>query len=202
MFIHLVRFPRRGKLHHLAMAQTKLPPHPHVPPPPAEKLNPHYILGEISDNIRDFSELFPQVDLDVLFDQTTAVRRKDVNAEVQIRQFLNAFEKTSTFKDAFNQLDPDTKHKVKAFSSGQSASSIVEKSGFSLPGSPATKHHFRLLDLFDSLFHHHDKDKQKPLTWATDKRNAPIIYEDLDHKLVMKVRFPIDKPAPAMFNEA
>ena len=181
------------------MGETELPPHPQLPTPPAEKLNPHFILGEIRDYIRDFSELFPFVDLDILFDQTTAVRRKNVDAEVQIRQFLKAFKKTSTFKDALQQLDPDTQHKVQAFSDGHSASSITKKSGFGLPASPATQHHFRLLDLFDSLFHHHDKNEaQQPHTTATDTRKPPIIYEDQDHKQVMKVRVPIDELVPAM----
>ena len=201
--IHLiVRFLKAGKLHRLAMAQEELPAHPQLPTPPAEKLNPHFILGEIRDYIRDFSDLFPFVDLDILFDQATAVRRKNVDAEVQVRQFLKAFKKTDTFKDAFQQLDSDTQHKVQAFSDGHSAASVTKKSGFSLPASPATQHHFRLLDLFDSLFHHHDEHKeQQPHGTAKDTRTPPVIYEDQDQRQVMKVWFPIDKPAPAISNE-
>lgn len=41
------------------MPTEELPPYPQLPPPPAEKLNPHFILGEIRDYIRDFMELFP-----------------------------------------------------------------------------------------------------------------------------------------------
>ena len=188
-FIHLiVRFLRTAKVHHLGMAQTELPPHPELPLPPAEKLNPHFILGEIRDYIRDFSKLFPFVDLDILFDQTTAVRRKNVDAEVQIRQFLKAFEKTSTFKDALEQLDPDTQHKVQAFSGGHSAHSVTKKSGFGLPASPATQHHFRLLGMFENLFHHHDEHgKQEAQAQTKDVRKPPVIYEDQDQKQVMKV---------------
>lgn len=76
------------------MSTEDLPPHPQLPAPSAEKLNPHFILGEIRDYIRDFKKLFPYVDLDVLHEQTTTVRRKQVDAETQIRQFLQAFQRT------------------------------------------------------------------------------------------------------------
>lgn len=169
------------------MASTDLPPHPELPTPPAEKLNPHFILGEIRDHIRDFSELFPLVDLNILFNQATDVRRKHVNAETQVRQFLRAFQKTETFKDAFHQLDPDTQRKIQAFIDGQTADSVTKKSGFRLPASPATKHHFRLLDLFHSLFHDHDgKDDEQPLA-IDDQKKLPVIYEDMDRKRIMQV---------------
>jgi len=172
------------------MAQENLPDHPHLSLPPAEKLNPHFILGEIRDNIQDFSNLFPFVDLDILQEQTTAVRRKDVDAETQIRQFLKAFNKTETFRAAFDHLDPDTQKKVQAFTHGQSAEAITKASGFALPPNPATKHHFKLLDLFRSLFHSHAGDTAREATSKADpgRHGPPIIYEDPSHKEIMQVR--------------
>lgn len=172
------------------MTAEELPPHPQLPTPPAEKLNPHFILGEIRDYICDFKELFPFVDLDVLREQTTAVRRKQVDAETQIRQFLQAFKRTQTFKDAFDQLDPDTQKKVRAFSDGKSAQDVTKSKGFELPPSPAVKHHFRLLDIFHSLFHHGRKEDHKAIEQAISAKGvpgAPVIHEDDNDKKVMKV---------------
>ena len=172
------------------MAQESLPDHPQLALPPAEKLNPNFILGEIRDYVQEFSDLFPLVDLDILKDQVTAVRRKNVNAETQIRQFLKAFYKTDTCRDACDQLDPDTQKKVQAFTEGQSADVVTKASGFGLPPSPPTKHHFKLLDLFDSVFHSHDKraDQEPTAKAHGGPQKAPVIYEDADHKEIMQVR--------------
>lgn len=172
------------------MASENVPDHPYLSLPRAENLNPQFILGEIRDNIQDFSELFPFVDLDILKDQTTAVKRKDVDAETQIRQFLKAFNKTDTFRDAFGHLDPDTQKKVQAFTHGQSAEAVTTTSGFALPPSPATKRHFKLLDRFRSLFHSHDGDAARKATAKADAKpqGLPIIYKDPDHKEIMQVR--------------
>lgn len=171
------------------MASETLPEHPELPFPPAEKLNPHFILGEIRDYIQEFSSLFPLVNLDILKDQATDVRRKNVSAEAQIRQFLKAFHKTETFRDAFEQLDPDTQKKVQAFTHGQSAEAVTKASGFGLPPSPATKHHFKLLDLFHSLFRSHDKHGVPEPTVKAEggSHDPPVIYEDADHKEIMQV---------------
>ena len=174
------------------MSKEQLPPYPKLPAPPAEKLNPHFILGEIRDYIRDFKELFPYVDLDIIHEQTTAVRRNQVDAEIQIRQFLKAFKQTETFKNAFGVLDEDTQKKVHAFSEGKSAQEITKQNGFELPPSPAAKHHFQLLDLFHSLFHHDKKQKgngipAEPEGDAKGVLHAPVIYEDALEKKIMKV---------------
>lgn len=175
------------------MASETLPDHPHLSLLPAENLNPRSILGEIRDNIQDFSKLFPFVDLDILKDQTAAVRRKDVNAETQIRQFLKAFSKTETFRDAFDHLDPDTQKKVQAFTHGQSTKAVTTTSGFASPPSPATKHHFKLLDLFRSLFLSHGDAAHKATAKAdSGPREPPIIYEDPGHKEIMQVRILLD----------
>lgn len=162
-----------------------------MPFPPAERLNQHFILGEIRDYIKDFAELFPHVDLDILFDQITAVRRKDVNPETQMRQFLLAFKNTSTFQDAFDHLDAETKKRVESFRDGTSAGDIIGTHGFQLPPSPPAKHHFRLLDRIHSLFQHPQEHVQQPsqeeAKGETSDDKTPVVYEDADNKKHMKV---------------
>lgn len=163
-----------------------------MPFPPAERLNQHFILGEIRDYIKDFAELFPHVDCDILFDQITAVRRKNVDPERQIRQFLLAFKNTSTFQEAFDHLDAETKKKVESFRDGTSAGDIIGNRGFQLPTSPPAKHHFRLLDRIHSLFQRPQEGGKQPsqveakIESSDDK--APIIYEDAHDEKQMKVR--------------
>ncbi len=179
------------------MFPRPLPPHPELPFPPAGNLNGHFILGEIRDYIKDFKELFPHVDLDILFDQITAVRRKNVNAETQMRQFLLAFRNTETFQKALEQLDEDTRKKIEAFRDGASCGDVVKAGGFQLPPSPQTKLHFRLLNKINAFFHRSHKlpqveAKKQPLGRVEvvadpDGVKAPIIYEDADDKKIMKV---------------
>ena len=64
------------------MGSEALPRHPQISLLPPEKLNKNYILDEIKENIKDFDQLFPFVDLDVLLKQTIDVQNKNVNAEV------------------------------------------------------------------------------------------------------------------------
>ncbi|KAL8972183.1 MAG: hypothetical protein Q9197_002901 [Variospora fuerteventurae] len=148
------------------MPTEELPSYPQLPPPPAEKLNPHFILGEIRDYIRDFKELFPLVDIDVLREQTTAVRRKQVEAETQIRQFLKAFRRTETFKEAFGLLDQESQKKVHAFPEGKSPQEVTQ-AGFELPPSPAPA---------------------QELVATDGTSDAPVIHEDDNNQKVMKVR--------------
>lgn len=162
------------------------------------RLNQHFILGEIRDYIRDFHELFPHVDLDVLLDLITDVRRKQVNPETQMRQFLLAFKNTETFQKALDELDEETRKKVLSFREGASCGDLVKKDGFHLPSSPAAKHHFRLLDKVHSLFHFkkddsHEEVQQEPPAKIQaiidhEGAKAPVVYEDADHKKIMKVR--------------
>ena len=169
----------------------KLPPHPDLPFPPAEKLNQQFILGEIRDYIKDFAKLFPYVDLDVLWDLITAVRRKNVNPEAQLRQFLLAFKNTEAFQEAFGHLDAETKKKVESFRDGTSAGKVIGTSGFHLPSSPPAKHHFRLLDSIHSLFHDDQEPGEQPsrveAAIQPSEEKSPIVYEDADDKKPMKV---------------
>lgn len=154
-------------------------------------MNQHFILGEIRDYIKDFAELFPHVDLDVLWDLIIAVRRKNVNPETQLRQFLLAFKNTETFQEAFGHLDAETKKKVESFRDGTSAGKIIGTSGFQLPSSPPAKHHFRLLDRIHSLFQHHQEPGKQPSRVEAEippsDEKSPIVYEDADDKKPMKV---------------
>lgn len=173
--------------------RQQLPPHPELPFPPAGRLNQHFILGEIRDYLEDFHDVFPNVHLDILRELVTAVRRKNVDPEVQLRQFLQAFNDTTPFREAFDSLDDLTKKRVAAFRDGSSAKVVTEKKGFQLPPSPSAKHHFRLLDSIHALFHPHDKEEKvrsKAIPadgggQATDVR----IYEDTGNTKVMKVCF-------------
>lgn len=178
------------------MSLRKLPPYPELPFPPAEKLNQNFILGEIRDHLNEFGEAFPHVNLGILLDQVTAVRRKNVDPEIQIRQFLQAFKNTTAFGEAFDVLDEETKKLVTAFRDGASADEVTRSRGFRLPPSSPAKHHFRLLDGFHSLFHHHDAKQPKGITATTEAiqaeaAKAPKIYEDADKKKIMKVSKPV-----------
>ena len=169
----------------------KLPPHPELPFPPAGRLNQHFILGEIRDYLEDFNEVFPNVHLDILRELVTAVRRKNVDPEIQLRQFLQAFKDTTPFREALDGLDPLSKKRVEAFRDGASAEAVTGKKGFELPPSPSAKHHFRLLDSLNALFHPHHKE-EKPRSKATptavDERPSDVrIYEDAGNTKVMKV---------------
>lgn len=90
------------------------------------------------------------LDIDVLREQAAAVRRKQVDAETQIRQFLKAFTRTETFKETFDLLDQESQKKVHAFAEGKSAQEVT-RAGFELTPSPAVKHHFRPLDILHSI---------------------------------------------------
>lgn len=170
---------------------SELPPHPELPFPPAGRLNQHFILGEIRDYLEDFHEVFPNVHLDVLRELVTAVRRKNVDPEVQLRQFLQAFKDTTPFRDAFDGLDPLSKKRVEAFRDGASAETVTGKKGFELPPSPSAKHHFRLLDSIHALFHpHHEEEKPRSKAAPTDgddRASDVRIYEDAGNTKLMKV---------------
>lgn len=168
-----------------------LPPHPELPFPPAGRLNQHFILGEIRDYLEGFNEVFPNVHLDILRELVTAVRRKNVDPEIQLRQFLQAFKDTTPFREAFEGLDPLSKKRVEAFRDGASAEAVTGKKGFELPPSPSAKHHFRLLDSLHALFHpHHQEEKPGSKAGPTDvdERASDVrIYEDAGNSKVMKV---------------
>lgn len=155
-------------------------------------MNQHFILGEIRDYLEDFHDLFPHVHLDILRELVTAVRRKNVDPEIQLRQFLQAFNDTTTFRKSLDSLDPDTKKIVEAFRDGASAHAVTETKGFHLPPSPPAKHHFRLLDRVHALFHSHDNEEEPhskavSTDGSTHAAADVLIYEDADQRKIMKV---------------
>lgn len=129
--------------------------------------------------------------LDILRELVTAVRRKNVDPEVQLRQFLQAFNDTTPFHEAFDVLDPLTKKRVEAFRDGASAEAVTGKKGFELPPSPSAKHHFRLLDSLHALFHPHHKEEKlqsKEIRKDSGERATDVrIFEDAENTKVMKV---------------
>lgn len=137
------------------------------------------------------------MDLNVLLELITDVSRKQVNPETQIRQFLLAFKDTETFRKALGKLDEVTRKKVLSFHDGASCGDLVEKDGFQLPSSPAARHHFRLLDTVHSLFYFKKGDSHEEVHQKSPAKihaiidhegaRAPVIYEDVDHKKIMKV---------------
>ena len=64
------------------MGSEALPSHPEISLLPPEKLSKNFILDEIKDNLKDFNQLFPHVDLDVLLKQAIDVKNKKVDPEV------------------------------------------------------------------------------------------------------------------------
>lgn len=153
-------------------------------------MNQHFLLGEIRDNIESFNEEFPHVHLDILRELVTAVRRKNVDPEIQLRQFLQAFNDTTAFREAFDALDPLTKKRVEAFRDGASAQDVTEKKGFQLPPSPSAKHHFRLLDSLHALFHPRDEETPHSKATPVDRGGRPTdlrVYEDAGNTKIMKV---------------
>lgn len=172
------------------MGSTSLPSHPHISLLPPEKLNKHFILDEIKENLKDFNQLFPHVDLDVLLEQTIDVQNKKVDPETQVRQFLKAFRDVDTFHDAFGQLDDNTQSMVQSFIDGTSADGATKKSGFALPPSPAVKHHFKFLDKLRSIFHKpHElatnQNGEHVLSNGNAQPDPPVIYEDPMKRKVM-----------------
>lgn len=130
--------------------------------------------------------------LSVLRELVTGVSRKNVDPEINLRQFLQAFNDTTSFREAMDLLDPETRKKVEAFRDGASAHAVTKTGGFQLPPSPAAKHHFRLLDRLQSLFHLDDKGgKPQPKSIAKDDPahaiGEVIIYEDANKTKIMKV---------------
>lgn len=114
----------------LILSLRKMPPYPELPFPPAEKLNQNFILDEIREHLKEFDEAFPHVNLGILFDQVTAVRRKNVDPDIQIRQSLQAFKNATAFGEAFDLLDEETKKIVTAFRDGASADEVTRSRGF------------------------------------------------------------------------
>lgn len=63
--------------------KSQAPPrYPQLDLPPPVVLNKHFILQEIKENIKDFKQLCPHVDLDVLLALVVRVQNRHVDPEV------------------------------------------------------------------------------------------------------------------------
>jgi hypothetical protein len=152
-----------------------------IPPPESANLNNHYILGEIIAHVQEFADGFPHIDFQELIDQITQVRNRNVDPEIQVRGFLKVFENTPFFNEEASKLDPTTRAQLKDFMKGKSAAQVVEHRRWTLRPSPGARHHFSLLQFFES-FNIHDK----PLQYL-EANGLPIIYEDAAKTMVMEV---------------
>jgi hypothetical protein len=152
-----------------------------IPPPESANLNNHYILGEIIAHVQAFADEFPHINFQELIDQITQVRNRDVDPEVQVRGFLKVFENTPFFRDEASKLDPTTRAQLQDFIKGTSAAEVVKHRHWTLRPSPAAKHHFSLLQFFES-FGLHDRPAE-----FLEARGLPIIYEDAAKTMVMEV---------------
>jgi hypothetical protein len=152
-----------------------------IPPPESANLNNHYILGEIIEHVQEFADGFPHINFQELIDQITQVRNHNVDPEVQVRGFLKVFENTPFFQDELSKLDPTTRAQLKDFMKGSSAAEVVEHRHWTLRPSPGAKHHFSLLQFFES-FGLHDRPVQ-----YLETNGLPIIYEDAARTMVMEV---------------
>jgi len=139
-----------------------------VPVPDTDKLNGHWILGEILDHISEFVDDFPNIDFNHLNTLISDVRDHKADTETQLRLFLKVFRKTKKYKQAFKLLDPQVRQQIDNFIESGSASEVT-KSGFEVLPSPAAIHHFKSLK---SIF-----------KWE----HAPKIYEDKARTKVMEV---------------
>jgi len=181
---------------------------PELPTPNPAKLDDHFILGEIIDHLREFSddlhESFPFIDLDALRRDLIDIRNHQVDPEKHLRNFLKVYQKTPVYQAAFQKLDATTQAQVNAFIHEEPEHAILNqvdgKSVFHLPPSPRVKHHFR--DLIDHIFHHdhhHGATPNGTTAHAEDGVNGhverpvpvttglPVIYEDDKKTMVMQV---------------
>jgi hypothetical protein len=152
-----------------------------LPLPESANLNNHYILGEIIEHIQEFADSFPHINFRELIDQITQVQEQNVDPQVQVRGFLRVFEKTPFFREEASKLDATTQAQLKDFMKGSSAEEVVKHRSLTLWPSPSAKHHFSLLQFFES-FGPHDK----PIQYL-EANGLPIIYEDEAKTVVMEV---------------
>ena len=149
-----------------------------LPTPPKENLNSHFTLGEIIDHIDVLQEEFPHVKIHLLKTHLWSIRNKDVNPETHLRGFLQVFEETDVFKDAFGQLDEGMKRQIKVFIAGGSEGQILAAGtqldgSFALPPSPPVKQHFQeMIEKVESFFH----DDKKMVNGTTNgSANGPVV---------------------------
>jgi hypothetical protein len=101
-----------------------------------------------------------------------------MDPEAQTRGFLQVFQSTPVFQDAFQKLSPMMKKQVHGFVAGRSASDVVGSAEFRVPLSPQTQHHIAPLDQFRAGMRRPRRD------------DLPVIYEDKAQLMAMEVSSP------------
>ncbi|KAE9381408.1 hypothetical protein N431DRAFT_5852 [Stipitochalara longipes BDJ] len=166
-----------------------------LPKPPKENLVSHFILGEIIDHISLIYDDFPEVDIPLLKKHLWKIMNKNVEPEGHLRAFLQVFQKTKVFKDAFDELDDGMKVQLSTFIVGGGEDVVWAAGGkgktFHLPPSPAVKHHFRevakeIEEKVDELFHQKGHSNGANDTNGIAIRPVEIVQEQV-HKVQEKV---------------
>jgi hypothetical protein len=152
---------------------------PQIPTPDPGKLNGHWILDEMLNHIGAFHNDFPEIEFDILSgllrDQIGHTNDTAEDSEAQTRAFLQAFQATPAFQDAFRKLDLAMKKRMHNFIAGRSAKDIVGDTDFRVPMSPQARQHLAPLDKFRA-------GMRRPF-----KEDLPVIYEDKAQSAVMEV---------------
>ncbi|KAH6666590.1 hypothetical protein B0J14DRAFT_603935 [Halenospora varia] len=176
-----------------------------LPAPPLENLTSHFILGELVDHLHLLQPEFLHVDIPKLKSHLWAIRDHNVDPVFHLRGFLQVFQETSHFKEAFGELDDGMKAQIKAFVEGADKEVVVaagnEGKG-ELPVSPQGKHHFRELierieEKVEDVLHlgHHGKGEVNGVSGANGHAKVegvvaegyPKIYEDKGETKTMEV---------------
>lgn len=166
-----------------------------LPSPPTEKLNPHFILGEIIDHVSQLEEDHPLIDIAELRRQLIDVRNHQVDFEKHVRGLLKVFQGTNAYKEAYQQLDDVTKSQISSFARGRPAEDVVKASGFKLAPSRSASKHFSMLNFIHSLLHKHHStavgiERKKPTHVEKTFQSLPgfpPIYEDAERTKIMEV---------------
>lgn len=115
-----------------------------------------------------------------LIEALQKVKSEELGADDLTRAYLKSIAARPAFKKAFADLDEVYQVQVQEFLDGKTPQQVVQKRGFSIPPSPAAKHHFKRMADGPSLFSRR---------WLNAKRDTtPVIYEDKEKKKPMEVR--------------
>lgn len=177
-----------------------------LPAPPLENLTSHFILGELVDHLHLLQPEFLHVDIPKLKSHLWAIRDHNVDPVFHLRGFLQVFQETSHFKEAFGELDDGMKAQIKAFVEGADKEVVVAAGKGELPVSPQGKHHFRELierieGKIEDVLHlgHHGKGEVNGVSGANGHAKVegvvaegyPKIYEDKGETKTMEVCYEI-----------
>jgi hypothetical protein len=183
-------------------------PFPDLPTPAPEKLEEHYILGEIIEHLEEFKDelhnSYRNIELGLLRQLLVDVRNHSVEPQTVLRRFLKVYKETQVYQNAYSHLDESTKAQIDAFIDAKPEHHFLQKddegkSVFHLPPSAPAKHHFK--DIIDRVFHH-EHHEVGPVPNGVSAASAetrtngvvkpvatdlPVIYEDEKKTMKMEV---------------